>query len=254
MDVDPASIPLFPTYDVAPIGSPRFNGSVERDLEELSPTLVHIDPLYAYHPPEAKGSSLYEEGAMLTGVSSMCVDAGTSLLINTHFNRTSNTGLRRITMAGGAEWSDSWILVTHRQDPDVDNGRFWLLLEVGSRQWGGTKWDLDLDVGKFDPDLGEFDGDITWNINPAQAPTKAEAKDKTSATESAIVETLTDKAWDLTKTDVRAYVKGDRETFNRAWDRLEADRVIGSVQKHREEGGKLRPRDFWGVVKEPGWC
>ena len=36
----------------------------------------------------------------------------------------------------------------------MPGGRFWLRLDVGSRQWGGTSWDLDLDIGRFNDVLG----------------------------------------------------------------------------------------------------
>jgi hypothetical protein len=138
MGVNVADIPLFPSFDIAPIDSPAFRRTLERDLAEI------------------------------------------------HYNQTgSGSGLNRITMAGSAEWADSWWLVSHRKEPDVRNGRFRLLLEVGSRQWGGTSWDLDLDVGTFNIDAGEFDGDITWSIAPtSRRPTRPTRKKRYSTRSS----------------------------------------------------------------------
>lgn len=67
-------------------------------------------------------------------------------------------------MAGSGEWVDSWLLLSHRIQPDVENGRFQLLLEVGSRRWGGATWELDLDVGHFNAELGRHDGAIAWEL------------------------------------------------------------------------------------------
>jgi hypothetical protein len=166
MGVTRAEAPLYPSFDTAGIGTVTFNDSLRRDLVELEPVLVHIDPLYAYHPASVNASNLFEEGAMLADLSSMCLANDASCIVTTHFNKTgSGTGLDRITQAGGQEWSDTWFLLAHRKDPDVDRGLFWLTLEIGSRQWGGSTWNLDLDVGRF----GEYDGSITWDLHRAGA-------------------------------------------------------------------------------------
>ncbi len=165
MDVNLRHLPLRLSFDVAPIASEIFRETLKRDLREMEPGLVTLDPLYAYHGPATNAANLFEEGALLSSLSAPCVDAGASLLVLSHFNKTgTGRGLDRITQAGGQEWSDSWVLLSHREAPDVSGGEFHLLLEIGSRQWGGTEWDLDLNVGRFDVELGEFDGDITWDL------------------------------------------------------------------------------------------
>lgn len=165
MGVNPRDMPFHPAFEVAPISSDVFTESLRRDLSDLGPALVMIDPLYAYHGAGTNASNLYEEGALLSRLSGPCMDAGASCMVVSHFNKTGQgRGLDRITQVGGQEWSDTWLLLSHRATPDVANGRFQLLLEVGSRQWGGSTWELDLDVGRFDVDLGEFDGSITWDI------------------------------------------------------------------------------------------
>lgn len=165
MGVDLRHLPLFSSFEVAPTSSPIFRETLARDLAERRPGLVTLDPLYAFHGPATNAANLFEEGALLSALSAPCVDAGAGLLVLSHFNKTgSGRGLDRITQAGGQEWVDSWVLLSHREAPDVAGGQFRLLLEVGSRQWGGTEWDLDLNVGRFDVELGEFDGDITWEL------------------------------------------------------------------------------------------
>jgi AAA domain len=168
MGVHLREIPLYATFDVAPLASDVFKESLRRDLADLQPALVVIDPLYAYHGTTTKASDLHAEGSLLSSVSAPCLDAGASLNIVNHFNQTGEgQGLQRITMAGSGEWVDSWILLRHRQPADVNHGRFYLRIEIGSRRWGGTTWDLDLNLGRFDPDLGRHDGDITWALHTA---------------------------------------------------------------------------------------
>jgi hypothetical protein len=162
--------PLNLSFDTAGIGSVRFGDSLRRDLDQIEPVLVHIDPLYSYHPEKVNASNLFEEGAMLANLSSMCLANDASCILTTHFNKTgSGAGLDRLTQAGGQEWSDTWFLLAHRGKADVARGLFKLTLEIGSRQWGGSTWNLDLDVGRFDEDLGEFDGSITWDLHRAGA-------------------------------------------------------------------------------------
>jgi hypothetical protein len=165
MGVDLADVPMFTSFETAPIGGPTFTTTLLTHLEQYGPGLVHIDPLYAFHPADRDARNLFESGAMLAALSAPCVDAGACLLLNNHWNKTgSGRGLDRITQSGSAEWCDTWVLLSHREPPDVEHGRFRLVLEIGSRQWGGTEWDLDLDIGRFDPDLAEFDGEITWDL------------------------------------------------------------------------------------------
>lgn len=167
-----------PTFDVAPVSSLIFEESLRRDLDELDPALVHIDPWYAYHGAQSEGKNLYAEGSLLSGLSQPCIDHGASLLVNHHFNQTGvSKGISRLTMAGAQEWVDSWILLAHRKDPDVDNGRFYLTMSIGSRQWGGSTWDLDLDIGRFDVDTAEYEGTISWDLNRASGGGKSSKRD-----------------------------------------------------------------------------
>lgn len=165
MGITLADADFHPTFDVAPVSSLIFEESLRRDLDELNPALVHIDPWYAYHGAQSEGKNLYAEGSLLSGLSQPCIDAGASLLVNHHFNQTGGSkGISRLTMAGAQEWVDSWILLAHRMEPDVPQGKFYLELNIGSRQWGGSTWELDIDVGRFDPDTAEYDGAITWDL------------------------------------------------------------------------------------------
>jgi hypothetical protein len=166
---DLADVPFRATTNVAPIASAKFLDSMEADLEG-GLRLLHIDPYYAYHGATTNASNLFEEGQLLTLLSAPCMAAGTNLLINNHYNKTgTGQGLSRITQSGAQEWCDSWITLSHRngETPNVETGEFHLALEIGSRQWGGIAWDLDLSIGRLDPDTGEFDGAITWDLNRA---------------------------------------------------------------------------------------
>ena len=222
MDVDPADIDLHPSFDVAPIPSMVFQESLRRDLDELGPALVALDPLYTYHGTATRASDLHQEGSLLNLLSRPCIEAGASLLAVNHMNQTgAGMSLKRITMAGSGEWADSWLLLEHRETADVESGLFRLRLEIGSRQWGGTAWHLDLDIGRFDMDTGTHDGRISWDL--ARATTTSSSEKTSGATEKArdaILEALVDCPWTLTKTDVKKLVGGSKDIFETTFDDL----------------------------------
>lgn len=238
-------LPLFLHFETEPMNSPVFQETLRRDLDELRPAAVIIDPFYAFHGTEVKAADLHQEGALLSSVSTPCAEAGASLLLGNHFNKTgTGRGLDRITQAGGQEWSDTWMLVSHRNDPDLDLGRFELLLDVGSRQWGGATWDLDLNIGRFDPDTGEFDGIITWEIGRhATGPTEALA--------DTILDILADMPWAYTKTQVRERAGAKITRFNEVWDELRAGGHIVAERLRRVEEGRSTPRDLWAPAGTP---
>jgi hypothetical protein len=251
MGVDPGDLDLHPTFDVAPITSAKFQESLKRDLDDLQPGLITLDPLYTYHGIATRASDLHQEGALLNQLSTPCMEAGTSLLVINHMNQTgSGMSLKRITMAGSGEWADSWMLLAHREDPDVDAGSFHLTLEIGSRQWGGTTWDLDIDIGRFDEDTGSHDGEITWDICRARPNGSAadKATEKANRTQKAILDVLVDCPWEKTRSAVKELVGGGRETFERAFDDLAERAVIAHDMRAREESGTTKKRLVWGLT------
>jgi hypothetical protein len=248
MDIDLTTVPLETTFDVSPIESPTFRLSLARDLEEVQPGLVWIDPYYAYHGTQTKASSLHEEGALLSGLSSRCLAAGASLLVNNHFNQSgTGTGLKRITMAGSGEWADSWILLAHRSDPDVENGRFHLDMSIGSRQWGGTAWELDLDIGRFNVDTGQHDGEITWALRrPAAANANRE-----SDLFAVVLDVLEEHPWQLTKAKLVEAVGGKATVARGLIDALVQDRRIKAERLPRLEGTRHVNRVLYALADEP---
>ena len=146
------------TTATASVASVRFSEGVRAELEMFGPALVHLDPWYAYASGQADSRQVTEVGAHLAAVAELCSSYGASLLINHHYNRGAGDGLRQITGAGHAEWVDSWLLLRHRERADPSIGRYRLRLDVGSRQWGGESYDLDIAV---DPLTGRVGWDIT---------------------------------------------------------------------------------------------
>jgi hypothetical protein len=248
MGADLADLPIFPTFDRAPIGSVTFNDSLRRDLEEVEPVLVHLDPLYNYHPAGVKASNLFEEGPMLAELSGICMQAETTLNIVNHFNKTgTGTGLDRITQSGAQEWSDSWILLSHRRDPNIDEGKFWLTMEIGSRQWGGSTWELDLDLGRFDVDRGEFDGSISWDLH--RGTSKSAGEDDPVRTK--IVDLVHRERWSLTRNEIVARVGGNAINTRKVFDAAVLADEIGCTEGYRKgQKGRTYTTNVYGPPSE----
>lgn len=213
MGIDWQDLPIHPRYEVAPINSDRFQHSLRRDLDTINPGLVVIDPYYAFHGSTADSKNLHEEAEVLNAASSVCVEADAVLDITNHFNRNEGKGLRRITMAGGAEWVDTWRLVEHREPADIDNGQLQLRLEIGSRQWGGSVWDLDLNLGRFLPDIGLYDGPISWDLRRPGKPVDSRVDTVLTAVENA--------PYAYTKEELAKLVGGRADDARKLVDHLE---------------------------------
>lgn len=156
--------------DVAPLDGKLFRERLAFHLRDFAPGFVHLDPLYPFQPVDVDSNRIAEVGRMLTDVHRLCAEHEATFWVTAHMNQTGNGfDLKRISGAGAGEWADSWALLRHRCPPDVNAGQFRLGLALGSRQWSGSTWDLDLNLGRFDADLGMHDGPIRWKIQPAAA-------------------------------------------------------------------------------------
>lgn len=250
-----ANLPLAAYFDVAPLDSAAFQDSLAASLADLSPGLVIVDPLYAFHGTDTKASDLYARGALLTAASAPVVSAGASLLINDHFNKTGSGGdLGRISQAGMGEWADSWLLLSHRNPDNIDvaTGEFRLQLDVGSRQWGGRTFDLDLSLGEFDEDTGEHSGTFTYDV--ARSDPNAAKVLRASATqnraERALLDVLRDEPFQHTKTSAIGAIGGKAETARAAWASLLSQRLVISRAEAAEDGrGRRTRREVWGVAE-----
>ncbi|MGI8631612.1 MAG: DnaB-like helicase N-terminal domain-containing protein [Solirubrobacterales bacterium] len=240
--VDLRSIPLETSFDIAPITSPRFQASLQRDLAEVRPGLVILDPYYAFHGSAADARNLHEEAEVLNALSRPYIEAGAALNVVNHFNQSGGgRGLRRITMAGGGEWADSWWLLSRREDPDVPAGRFHLLLEVGSRQWGGSSHDLDFELGAFDEEANEHKGVIGWSL--------ARHVDEPGGGEAAefLCGILGDRPYELTQTQLVESAGMRKDEVRATLRRLEKAGQIVSTEVGRLEGKRVVRRTLFAL-------
>jgi hypothetical protein len=163
--------------------SSAFKTALADGLEKLQPVRVSLDPLYSYHGADVEASNVHASAEVRNAVSDITSEYGASLRIVNHFRKDAHgrPQLIDITQAGGREWVDSWILVSHRQTPDLAASKFWLAIEVGGRHWGGSSWDLDISLGDFDLNTFDWTGDLTWVLQEHDAEAAAERKEQREA-------------------------------------------------------------------------
>jgi hypothetical protein len=248
MGVDLAGLPLIVQFETASILSDEFAEWLREDLDaDPKPGLVILDPFYPFHGGGDGASNLYSRTEKLGAFSGPCADAGVAGLIVDHFNKSGDgRGLDRLTQAGMGEWADSWLLLTHREAPEVAAGRFRLLMEVGSRQWGGREHDVDLDLGRFDDDLADHDGEVRWRVAPhVEQPRRTTIRD----VEGEILQIISDQPFELTKTQIIGQLGGKKGDRDAAFARMELNGVIKSKDVALPDAsGQSRTRTRWGLA------
>jgi hypothetical protein len=202
---------LEPIFDAGPLDSAEFRDSLRGHLADFRPALVHLDPLYPFQPMTVDSNKIAQVGLMLSEIQAIVAEHDATFWLTAHMNQ-SGTGfdLKRITGAGVGEWGDSWALLRHREPADVDRGRFRLGVDIGSRQWGGGSYEVDFNVGRFDPDAGHHDGPITFTVRTAGSTERDDDRESTKrvAARRSVFVTMRKARRPLTKTEIRERTTG----------------------------------------------
>jgi hypothetical protein len=251
--------PLVTAFGAAPIDSAAFRDSLRRLLDKHQPDLVLIESFYNFHPGSVEAGNLYQRGQLIDEyhrfVRGQCV--GAVSLLTDHFRSTAGRSLDldNISMAGQAENADSWIMRQHSAPPDVPNGEFKLRVGFGSRQWGGTEWEVAWHLGAFDHDAGHHDGEISWDV---AAVTDSAASSHTSGEQSVneqrrlilefvVANPSTSKSNACAALGAKHRI-GDKK-FRAAWESLAADRLLVEVESEVER----KYRNGTRTVKTTVW-
>lgn len=240
-----AGLPFGAEFGVGTLTDKEFTDAVKRHLDELQPVLVILDPLYAYHPSDVEVTNLYERGPMLAALREM-IGGEAALIVGDHFNKTAGgrLDLANIAQAGMAQWADSWILQKHRETPNLDENKYWLEMETGTRRGGGkhleVDWTLERDRG--DPDVILWTG-VDWEARPYDAG-KAESKDGKVA--ERIMQVVRDYPFELTETAVAKEVGGKRETTREVLNQLKVNGFLVVRNCEKQEGERMVNRDRVG--------
>ncbi|MGW6377064.1 AAA family ATPase [Rhodococcus sp. NPDC055112] len=223
--VNLADLPLHAVFEVGPLDALDFTDALKRNLDDLQPELVIIDPLYAFHPAGVEAQNLYERGRMLAGVSSLVANE-TALIIADHFRKTGSADLDldSIAQAGMGQWADSWILQKHRDKPDLDAGSYRLAVEFGSRQWGGSRWELDWQIPAFgELEEGPADDGVSWEIRRADGGSDRDRRSRSRGSgekRAELLEVIRGNPFQFTKNRLIEVVGGNKAAVRAAIDEL----------------------------------
>jgi hypothetical protein len=240
------------------MSSQEFSDVISRELDTFQPDIVRLDPFYNYAPKGIETSNLVNVGAGLDALRNLVGE--TTLVLVNHYNQTGQgMSLTRITGAGHAEWADSWWLLDHRAQGDVTNGKFSLKLEIGSRQWGGGSFHIDLNIGRFDELMNEHVGAVSWTVRSAiDAPAEEQEDMKLVDAQLAIM-----RAWrkrrgphhhePWLRTDWLARVQGIKAETKRAAFSIMVDegKVIPRIVETVDASNRKTTREAFSL--HPDW-
>ena len=239
-------------FQVGSLASADFVDALRRNLDQLQPELVIVDPLYAFHPPGVEAQNLYERGRMLAELSGLVADEA-ALIVADHFKKNGAAGasgldLDSIAQAGMGQWADSWILQRHREAPDLDAGAYRLEAEFGSRQWGGARYEIDWTLPAFGGlETGESQApELSWRVRRSDGGDTASVRGS-DRTREAIGQTLRDRPFELTKTALVDVVGGKKERTRAVIELMIGEGLILSQLGERSEGGRKVKRTLFGL-------
>ena len=236
-------------FGVGMLTDDDFTDAVKRYLDELQPKLVILDPLYAYHPRDVEVQNVYARGPMLTNLRAL-VGGDAALIVGDHFNKTASRrlDLDNIAQAGMAQWADSWILQKHRDTPNLDDDKFWLEVETGTRRGGGrhieVDWSMERDCS--DPDLVLWTK-IDWDTRPFVGDTSIESQHHRTA--ERILQVVKDHPFELTESQVVQMAGGRRDKTFEVFNGLKVNGFVVVKNCPREESGRMVKRDLVGVAE-----
>lgn len=214
-----AGLPFMAEFDTDQLDSAELIDGIKRHLDNVQPALVVLDPLYAYHPASVEASNLYLRGPMLAKLREL-IEGHAALAIGDHFKK--NTGgafdLDNISMAGVAQWADTWVLQRHRADPDLARNDYQLEVEFSTRRGGGWRWEIDwhLDRDDTDPDVVAWKS-CNWMVDAA---TNSTATTPQRDLELRILREIVGAPWAMSRTDLHKKIGGRKQAVLSAVKRL----------------------------------
>ncbi|MBF6131606.1 AAA family ATPase [Nocardia otitidiscaviarum] len=255
--VDLADLPISAVFQVGSLAGSEFVDALRRNLDQVQPALIILDPLYAFHPPGVEAQNLYARGRMLAELSGQVADES-ALIVADHFKKNGASGagsldLDSIAQSGMGQWADSWILQRHRETPDLDQGAYRLAAEFGSRQWGGARYEIDWTL----PPQGQLESGedeaarLQWAVRPADSSSEKTKADGGLKTRTRVEQVLTDHPFEFTANQLAGEIGGNRERALEAIEKLLGAGVVEQRMTGRIEGKREVKRNRLGLVANP---
>ncbi len=250
-----AALPLYVVAGAAPLDGDEFVETLRETVAEIAaehgepPGWVILDALYNYHPGDIEVSNHYARGRMLSDFQ-QTVHAITGeecvLSVVDHFRKAaSGTTLEEYQQSGMGAWADSWWDAQHRKDPDLNDNRFWLNVEVGSRAGYAGLYEIDIDLGPFDDEQMEWGRAMNVEVRRVSVHARRERKGAASDDEirERILE-LVDQQPARTKNEVRDEIGSGKDRVDRLIKRLADEGVLMFEDGPHEENGRTVTRSL----------
>jgi hypothetical protein len=270
-DVELADIPLYVVVGVAPFDSDHFKSTLKEHIDSIHeeqaelPALVVLDSLYNYHPSGVEVSNLYGRGGVLSGLqhwvqavtTGPTTPDGAALWTIDHFNKSgSGLDLDRYGQAGMNAWADSWVNA-EVVDADADQGNFTLRVVAGSRQGYHHDYGLNMSLGRFNTDTGEYEDNLKVVVTDGDPAPGKSSKSRPSDNEvdNAIIACLNEVPHALTKQSgvVKIHEEfGQRVGLGRIrmrWGELADQGLIHEDKRQAMENDRKVSRQVWAVGK-----
>ena len=153
-------------YDAAPLDDPALLGVLRSALRQFEPAVIHLDPLYAFQPATVDTNRLGDVGRMLSEAQMMCFEAGATIWITAHMNQswsgsTSSASPALASASGATRGRCCAIRPTRMLTPASSS----CSCRWAPASGAAPTYDLDFNIGRFDPALGHHDGPITFTVS-----------------------------------------------------------------------------------------
>jgi hypothetical protein len=175
--VELRSLPIVLCLRAPHLSDEQHLATIAGKLDEVRPSLTVIDPLYLA-ARGAQGSQLYEMGAVLEGIQSLCQQVGSALLVSHHLNRQEGRGMGRLSGAGPAEWGRVIVTgeaKTSRTDPETQESAVTLELDFVGDEIPETTLRILRRVRAIDPD--DLGSALTYSVEVLENVSEASTTD-----------------------------------------------------------------------------
>lgn len=221
-------------------------------LEDVGADLVIVDALYGVVGGSTEASSLFAMREVFDTLTAESSRLGFDLWLVHHYKKQTRgePDLDDLAWAGIAEWADSWLLLTHRQDPRPDEGQFRLGLKAGSRQWGEALYEIDVKLGIFDHEAGDYTHPPKFDMAKVGHDEAAQWGRGSGSRENryaAILQSVADYPWRYTLTGLANAAGGGHTETREMVRKLIGSRFLVERSAKVKEGGRRVTRETVGI-------
>ena len=112
---------------------------------------------------------------------------------------------------------------------------------MGSRQWGAAEYDIVIDIGPFNDDKMDNEGDITWAVQRSSGK-----RTGSGSTSTLILSIVSAHPFEYTKAQIVAQCPGKKDFAEGVFTSLLFKGQIEKQKLPRLEGNRMVTRDLWG--------